>query len=165
QDAGALAGVRLAPAGAAVREIAEDGDGLIDDASRWPALDVDDEPDPAGIVLERRVVETLLLGELVSVHGHLPTLATFRAFLRAAGSGSTACPAPFLGSLFLETSFLETSFLETSFLEATFLEATFLEATFLETSLLETSFLAAPFLAAPFLAARRRSMKPRTMEF
>ena len=74
QDAGAVAGVRLAAAGAAVQQVDEDLQPLLDDAVRAAALDVDDEPDAAGVVLVARVVQARRFGrrgngELVIRHG------------------------------------------------------------------------------------------------
>ena len=60
QHAGAVAGVDLAAAGAAVVEVLQDLDGLLEDLVRLASLDVDDEADAAGVVLELRVVESLL---------------------------------------------------------------------------------------------------------
>ena len=62
QDAGAVAGIGLGAAGAAVVEVLQDLQRLLEDPVRSPALDVDDEPDAAGIVLEARVVESLRPG-------------------------------------------------------------------------------------------------------
>ena len=59
QDAGAVAGFRIAAACAAVRQVDEDLDALDDDVVRFLALDVGDETDTAGIVFIARVVETL----------------------------------------------------------------------------------------------------------
>ena len=59
QDAGAVAGVRLAAARAPVEQVDEDRERLADDRVRPAALDVDDEADAAGVVLVSRVVETL----------------------------------------------------------------------------------------------------------
>ena len=54
QDAGAVAGVRLAAAGAAVQQVDEDLQRLrATIACERAALDVDDEPDAAGVVLVR----------------------------------------------------------------------------------------------------------------
>ena len=60
QDAGAVAGVDLAAAGAAMIEVLEDLDALLDDGVRFAALDVHDEADAAGVMLELRVIEALL---------------------------------------------------------------------------------------------------------
>jgi hypothetical protein len=49
QDAGAVAGVRLAAAGAAVEQVDEDLQGLPHDGVRGSSLDVDDEADAAGV--------------------------------------------------------------------------------------------------------------------
>ena len=59
QDAGAVAGARIGADRAAVLEIAEDGERVLDDLVRLAALDVGDEADAAGILVERRIVETL----------------------------------------------------------------------------------------------------------
>ena len=61
QHAGAVAGVDLGAAGAAMIEIGEDLQALLQDLVRFAALDVHHEADAAGVVLERRVVKTLLL--------------------------------------------------------------------------------------------------------
>ena len=60
QDAGAVAGFRIAAARAAVREVDEDLQSLDDDVVRLLALDVDHEADATGVVLVSRIVETLL---------------------------------------------------------------------------------------------------------
>ena len=57
EDAGAVAGRRLAAAGAAVQQVDQDAQPLLDDGVRAAALDVDDEADAAGVVLVRRVVQ------------------------------------------------------------------------------------------------------------
>ena len=64
QDAGAVAGFRIAAAGAAMRQVDEDLQSLGDDVVRLLALDVDDEADTAGVVLVLRIVETLLRREV-----------------------------------------------------------------------------------------------------
>ena len=59
QDAGAVAGVDLAPAGAAMQQVDENLQRLADDGVRAHAFDVDDEADAAGVVLEGRVIQAL----------------------------------------------------------------------------------------------------------
>ena len=59
QDAGAVAGARVGADRAAVLEIAQDGERVFDQLVRLAALDVGDEADAAGILLQRRVVEAL----------------------------------------------------------------------------------------------------------
>ena len=59
QDAGAVARAFFAAAGAAVVQIDENGQTLLDDVVRTPALDVHDEADAAGVVLEAGIVEPL----------------------------------------------------------------------------------------------------------
>ena len=51
EDAGAVTGQRIAAAGAAMREVAQDGEALLDDVVRALALDVRDEADAAGVAL------------------------------------------------------------------------------------------------------------------
>ena len=58
QDAGAVAGQRIAAAGAAMHEVQEDLDALADDVVRRDALDVGDEADATRVVLELRIVES-----------------------------------------------------------------------------------------------------------
>ncbi len=60
QHAGAVAAVFLGAAGAAVIEVHQDLQALLQDAVGFAALDVDDEADAAGVMLERRIVQTLL---------------------------------------------------------------------------------------------------------
>src|SRR5262249_14977793 len=62
EDAGAVAGVLLAAAGAAVLQVVEDGQGPAHDGVRPAPLQVDDEADAAGVVLVGRVVEPLPAG-------------------------------------------------------------------------------------------------------
>ena len=59
QDAGPVAGFRVAAAGPAVGEIDQDLNALDDNVVGLMALDVGDEPDTTGVVLEARIVETL----------------------------------------------------------------------------------------------------------
>jgi hypothetical protein len=56
EDAGAVAGFRIAAAGSAVGQVDKDFDALVDDVVRLPAFDVGDEPDSAGIVFVPGVV-------------------------------------------------------------------------------------------------------------
>ena len=62
QNAGAVAGQRIAAAGAAMREVDQNLQPLPDDLMALLAVHVDDEADAAGIVLVRRVVQTLAAG-------------------------------------------------------------------------------------------------------
>jgi hypothetical protein len=59
QHAGTVPGVGFAAAGTAVIEVAQDRNGLLQDLVRLAALYVDNEADPAGIVLELRIVQAL----------------------------------------------------------------------------------------------------------
>ena len=54
QDAGAVAGARIGADRAAVLEVAQDGERVLDQLVRLAALDVGDEADAAGILVERR---------------------------------------------------------------------------------------------------------------
>ena len=63
QDAGAVAGARIGADRAAMLEIAEDRERVLDDLVRLAALDVGDEADAAGILVERRIVEPLRCGQ------------------------------------------------------------------------------------------------------
>ena len=65
QDAGAVAGFRIAAAGAAMRQVDEDLNALLDDVVAFVAADVGDEADAAGIVLMRRIVKPLRRRETV----------------------------------------------------------------------------------------------------
>jgi len=57
EDARAVAGVRLAAARAAVEQVDQHLQGLAHDAVRFPALDVDDKPDAARVVLVAGIVK------------------------------------------------------------------------------------------------------------
>jgi hypothetical protein len=67
QHAGAVAGVGLGAGCAAVVQVLQDLDRLLQDLVRLAALDVDHEADAAGVVLEPRVVEALLRGQAVGL--------------------------------------------------------------------------------------------------
>ena len=58
EDAGAVAGRGFAAAGAAVQQVHQDPQPLLDNRVRAAALDVDDEADAAGIVLVDGIVQT-----------------------------------------------------------------------------------------------------------
>ena len=60
QNAGAVAGIGLATAGAAVVQVQQHLQGLLNDGVGLPALDVDHEAHAAGLVLELRIVQALL---------------------------------------------------------------------------------------------------------
>ena len=59
QNAGAVAGARIGADRAAMLEIAQDRERVVDDLVRLAALDVGDEADAAGILLERGIVKSL----------------------------------------------------------------------------------------------------------
>ena len=59
EDAGAIAHARVGANRAAMLQIAENAQSVFDDLMRLAALDVGDETDAAGILVERRIVETL----------------------------------------------------------------------------------------------------------
>ena len=60
QDAGAVAGQRIAAARAAMRQVLQNLQALLHDVVRLDAFDVGDEADAAGVVLEPRIVQSLL---------------------------------------------------------------------------------------------------------
>ena len=62
QDAGAVAGARIGADRAAMLEVDQDGERVLDDLVRLAALDVGDESDAAGILGERGIVEAVRLG-------------------------------------------------------------------------------------------------------
>ncbi len=62
ENAGAVAGFRVAAAGAAVGQVDEDLDALDDDVVGFLAFDIGDKADTAGIMLVARVVEALRRG-------------------------------------------------------------------------------------------------------
>jgi len=59
EDAGAVAVFWITTAGAAVGKVQEDLNAFLDDFVALDAGDAGDKPDTAGVVLMRRVVETL----------------------------------------------------------------------------------------------------------
>ena len=73
QDAGAVAGVDLGARRAPVVEVAEGVERVGDDRAAGDALDVTDERDPAGVVLEARVVEPERLGHRAERHAPRPS--------------------------------------------------------------------------------------------
>ncbi len=59
QDAGAVAGFRIAAAGAAVRQIDQDLDALADDFVRFLPIEIDHKTHPAGVVFVAGIVKPL----------------------------------------------------------------------------------------------------------
>ena len=78
QHARAVAGVDLAAAGATMVEVLQYLDRLLEDPVRLVPLDVDHEADAAGVVLEPRVIQSLLAG----TGGRAAVTAAHRAGLR-----------------------------------------------------------------------------------
>ena len=78
QDAGAVAGVDLASAGAAVLEVEQDLQPVFDDIRGLTAPHVDDEADATGIVLVTWVIETLGTGTVNRGHFKLPFRGLWR---------------------------------------------------------------------------------------
>jgi hypothetical protein len=72
QDAGAVTGVLLAAAGAAMHEVAQDGQRLRHDLVRAAALHVHHEADATGVVLGGRIIEALLCLTLFQIHSPFP---------------------------------------------------------------------------------------------
>ena len=62
QHSGAVAGLRIAAASTAMRQVDEDLNALDDDVVRFLTFDVGHEADTAGIVLKARVVKSLRRG-------------------------------------------------------------------------------------------------------
>ena len=62
QDAGPVAHQRIGADGAAMGQVLEDLEALLDDRMRFRAGDVGDEADAAGVVLVGRAVQALALG-------------------------------------------------------------------------------------------------------
>src|SRR5262249_25107668 len=69
QDAGAVGELRVPADRAAVRQVPQDRQALLDDRVALLPLDVRDEADAAGVVLVRRVVQPLRSGRSGVVHG------------------------------------------------------------------------------------------------
>ena len=63
ENARAIAGIGFAAASAAMIEIQEHFQGLLNDRMRFPALDIDNEPDSARFVLKLRIVQALFGGQ------------------------------------------------------------------------------------------------------
>ncbi len=74
QDARAVARVLLRAAGAAMLEIGQNRQRLLDGGVRAAPLDVDDKADAAGVVFEGGIVETLLGREAKGSHVRAPHL-------------------------------------------------------------------------------------------
>jgi hypothetical protein len=68
ENARTVTGIRFAAAGAAMIEVDEDRKRLANDLMGLYAFHVNYEPDAAGIVLELRIIETLLFGETDIFH-------------------------------------------------------------------------------------------------
>ena len=69
QDAGAVAGQRVGADGAAMGEVLQDQQPLLDDGVALRALDVRDEADATGVVFPVGVVQALLAGQHRVRHG------------------------------------------------------------------------------------------------
>src|SRR5258708_27198073 len=89
QDPGAVARVDLAPAGAAVLEIEQDLDGILDDIRGLTSPQVDDEADAAGVVLVTRVIETLRTGSVKRRHLKFPRVTRNPAWSRGISSNAS----------------------------------------------------------------------------
>ena len=63
QDAGAVAGARIGADRAAMLEVDQNRQRILDDLVRLAALDVGDESDAAGILGECRIVEAMTFGQ------------------------------------------------------------------------------------------------------
>jgi hypothetical protein len=68
QDARAVAGIHFATTGAAVIQVHQNGQGLLNNIMGSFALHLTDEADAAGVMFELRVVETLFLGKSGIIH-------------------------------------------------------------------------------------------------
>ena len=62
QNAGAVAASGVSPRRAAVLQVDEQLEGLLHDGVRAPAVEVNDEPDAAGVVLVARIVQIGQIG-------------------------------------------------------------------------------------------------------
>ena len=83
QHAGAVPGVRVAAQGATVVEVGQHLQGIVEQPARSAAVHVDDETDPAGVVLIRRVVQTLRGRDAGETHDSISTDCT-TTFFRSA---------------------------------------------------------------------------------
>src|SRR5262249_62222414 len=79
QEPRAIARPGIGPGGAAVGEVLQDLQALLDDRVAFPTLDVSDEADAARVVLAGRVVQPLGLGQLAMAHFAPPGAAWFAA--------------------------------------------------------------------------------------
>jgi hypothetical protein len=68
EHAGTVAGIGLRTGGTTVLQVAERAHGEVDDAPRGPTVQVHDEGDAAGVVLEPRVVEPDRAGQISAHH-------------------------------------------------------------------------------------------------
>jgi hypothetical protein len=75
QHAGAVAGLRIAAASAAVGQVDQNLYALDDDVVRFLAFDIGDEADTAGVAFLGRVIQTLWLGQPASRDGVIHKLS------------------------------------------------------------------------------------------
>src|SRR5687767_6839291 len=68
QNTSAVAGVFFTAAGAAVIEVFQHRERLLDDLAGFLTFDIDDETDAASIVLEARVVKSLFCWQITVAH-------------------------------------------------------------------------------------------------
>jgi hypothetical protein len=92
QQAGAVTRVHLAPAGAAVIEIAQHLQGLLDDLVGGASLDMDDEADAAGVMLETRVIEALPGRQAVGIQAAIVHHLVFDSIRLGVGAHQPSTP-------------------------------------------------------------------------
>ena len=96
QDAGAIAHARVGADRAAVLEVAEDLQTVLDDLVRLAAFDVGDEADAAGVLVECGIVESAC-----SRHAWISAIAERQPGIDAARRRRAALAGPALAHLFL----------------------------------------------------------------
>lgn len=84
QRAGAVAGFRIAAAGATMREIDEDLNSLLDDLVSLLAANAGDKADPAGVVFVRGIIKTLRWWQTVICFPELQKLLQGQTYLHKA---------------------------------------------------------------------------------
>ena len=60
QDSCSVSSIRLATAGAAMSQVIQDGQALLDNVVGGDAFDIDNKPRPTGVMFELRVIQALV---------------------------------------------------------------------------------------------------------
>src|ERR1019366_8109443 len=95
QNSGPVAGQRIASTAAAMGQVVEDLQALVNDIVRALALDIDYEADAAGVMLMRRIVEAMWTwNSMVVMHRHALWQPAGPAWRSGGDDGAARCGAP-----------------------------------------------------------------------